>query len=86
MFKALSRQNAARFQRPPAAHVRAPVLSVLRKLKLSQMSCGVNGNFNPLHAIINTITQPPCLLFFKIKWLCVHFHALCVGLIFQFVG
>lgn len=61
MFKALSRQNGARIQRPPAAHVRAPVLSVLHELKLSQMSCGVNGNFNPLHALINTVTQAPCL-------------------------
>lgn len=79
MFKALSRQNAARFQRPPAAHVRAPVLSVLHKLKLSQMSCGVNGNFNPLHALINTITQPPCLLFFfkNQVTLCTFSHPLC---------
>lgn len=61
MFKAIPRQNAARFQRPPAACVRAPVLSVLHKLKLSQMSCGINGSSNPLHALIRTITQPSCI-------------------------
>lgn len=75
MFKALPRQNAARFQRPPAACVRAPVLSVLHKLKLSQMSCGINGSFNPLHALIRPTTQPLCILI-NSKWFCENFIAL----------
>lgn len=75
MFKALSQQNAARFQRPPAACVRAPVLSVLHKLKLSQMSCGINGSFNPPHALIRTITQPRCVLI-NSKWFCNNFSVL----------
>lgn len=75
MFKALSWQNAARFQRPPAACVRAPVLSVLHKLKLSQMSCGINGSFNPLHALIRAATQPSCILI-NSKWFCKNFSVL----------
>lgn len=76
MFKALSRQNAAHFQRPPAACVRAPVLSVLHKLMLSQMSCGINGSFNPLHALIRTRTQPRCILI-NSEWFCKNFSVLC---------
>lgn len=76
MFKALSRQNAARFQRPPAARVRAPVLSVLHKLMLSQMSCGINGSLNPLHALITTRTQRRCALI-NSEWFCKNVSVLC---------
>lgn len=72
MFKAVSRQNAARFQRPPAARVRAAVLSVLHKLKLSQMSCGINGSFNPQRALIRT-APPPRSVLINSKWFCGNF-------------
>lgn len=60
MFKALPRQNAACFQRPPAACVREPALSVCHKLKLSQRSRGINWSFKPLHSLIRTVHHNIC--------------------------
>lgn len=62
-------KNAERFQRPPVVRVRAAVLSVLHKLKSSQMSHGINARFNPSLALIKSAAQSRSVLISN-KWFC----------------